>query len=92
MRVLILKLNLGATKPLFDLITGDVTFKIWFMKGGCGKFLRAVRNVVEQIRNNKNRGPSSEFLHSCDSGAFMQEMSYYDPNDPSTVYFTQPPA
>ena len=62
------------------------------MKGGCGKFLRAVRSVVSQIRENKNRGPSSDFLHSCNSGAFMQEMSYYDPNDPSTVYFTQPPA
>ena len=84
--------KLGATKPLFDLIAGDVSFKIWFMKGGCGKFLRGVRSVVEQIRNNKNRGPSSEFIQSCNSGAFMQEMSYYDPNDPSTVYFTQPPA
>ena len=39
-------MNLGATKPLFDLITGDVSFKIWFMRGGCGKFLRAVRSVV----------------------------------------------
>ena len=36
-----LKFRIGVTKPLFDLIGGDVSFKIWFMKGGCGKFLRA---------------------------------------------------
>lgn len=81
----------GTTKPLFDMIRGDVAFKIWFMKGGCGKFLRAIKAVLSQIRENRNRAPSSGFQERCNSGVFMQEISYVDPNDPSVFYFEQPP-
>ena len=70
-------------KPLFDLISGDVTFKLTFPRGGAGKFLRATRHLVEDIRKNRNRGPTPAFLQYCSTGGFMQEMKHYDPHDPS---------
>lgn len=37
----------ATTKPLFaNIISGNVPFKLWFMKGGCGKFLTAVKQVL----------------------------------------------
>ena len=29
----------GICKPLYNMIPSDAEFKLWFMEGGCGKFL-----------------------------------------------------
>lgn len=84
--------SLGKSKPLFNLLPGEISFKIWFMKGGCGKFLHCLKAVLEQIRANRSRGPQNEFINSVRNGTFMQEVAYFDPNDPSIVYVQQPEA
>ena len=78
--------QIGSVKPLFDLISGDITFKISFTKG-CGKFLRAVKQTVEVIRQNRNRGPTPHFIHHCSSGAFGSELQQFDKNDPSHIFY-----
>jgi hypothetical protein len=42
----------GMCKPLFNLLPADAEFKIWFMEGGCGKFLHCFRHTIKQIRAN----------------------------------------
>jgi hypothetical protein len=32
-----------STKPLFNSLPSDAHLKIWFMEGGCGKFLKSYR-------------------------------------------------
>jgi hypothetical protein len=32
----------GETKPLYNLLNGDTKFKLWFMQGGCGTFLKVI--------------------------------------------------
>jgi len=39
-----------TTKPLFNSLPNDAECKIWFMEGGCSKFLRAFRETLEKIR------------------------------------------
>ncbi len=50
------------TKPLFNSLPGDAEVKIWFMEGGCGKFLKLFRATLGKIRENSARGgpPISE--------------------------------
>jgi len=43
----------GKCKPLFNSLPGDVHFKIWFMEGGCQKFVRTCRYNMKVIRENK---------------------------------------
>lgn len=40
----------GICKPLYNMIPADAEFKIWFMEGGCGKFLKSFRYTIKQIR------------------------------------------
>ena len=37
----------GTCKPLFNMLPDDLHFKIWFMEGGCGRFLKCFRIAVE---------------------------------------------
>ena len=76
----------GSVKPLFDLISGDINFKISFSKS-CGKFLRAVKQIVEVIRRNQNKGPSPHFVLHCSSGGFAAELERFGRNDPSHIYY-----
>jgi hypothetical protein len=34
------------------MLPGDANFKLWFMEGGCGKFLKSFRYVLREIREN----------------------------------------
>lgn len=52
-----------STKPLFNSLPADAELKIWFMEGGCGKFLKCFRFTLAKIRENVGRqGPSMELL------------------------------
>ena len=44
----------GKCKPLHNSLPGECEFKIWFMEGGCNRFLHVVRNNMKAIRNNKS--------------------------------------
>ena len=47
-----------STKPLFNSLPNDASLKVWFMEGGCGKFLKLFRYSLLKIRENPNRhGP-----------------------------------
>ena len=44
----------GKTKPLTpNSLPGDPEFKMWFMEGGCGKFLKSWRLCLHKIRQNQ---------------------------------------
>ena len=41
----------GVVKPLVSgSLPNDCQFKMWFMEGGCGKFLKSWRMILHQIR------------------------------------------
>lgn len=40
----------GQCRRLNSSLPGNVSFKIWFMEGGCQKFLRMVRENLEGVR------------------------------------------
>jgi len=60
----------GTCKPLQPgSLPGDPQFKIWFMEGGCGKFLKCARFVLHKIRttntqNNPNQSLANEISSS----------------------------
>ena len=82
----------GSTAPLFNMIPGPAHFKAWFMKGGCGKFLRSFHFVVEKLREHQRKGLVSEKYQSQMGGTFQSEqIAFLDPNDPSHVFISQPP-
>ena len=68
------------------MIPNDAKFKLWFMSGGCGRFLRCVDDVLDKIRANSTPGPSVDLMNHIQSDSFMSEFAYYDPNDPSTIF------
>ena len=46
----------GTVKPLQPgSLPGDPQFKIWFMEGGCGKFLKCIRFVLHKIRTTNTQ-------------------------------------
>ena len=41
----------GVVKPLIPgMFQGDPEFKMWFMNGGCGRFLKSWRMILIQMR------------------------------------------
>ena len=44
-----------VSKPLFDQLPADAHAKIWFMEGGCGKFLKCFRYTLGKIREAAGR-------------------------------------
>eukprot|EP00347_Sterkiella_histriomuscorum_P005155 403357686 len=82
----------GTTKPLMNSLPNDAEFKIWFMEGGCGKFNKVYRHTLSEIRKNSgNRAGMQSLIQEFQSSAFQQQFAYFDPNDPSTIYISQPP-
>ncbi len=79
----------GVCKPLFNILPGDIKFKIWFMEGGCGTFVPAFLNMVSSLRRNQNKGHDQKFMNTIASGQFAKT-AYVDPNDPSTIFLEQP--
>jgi hypothetical protein len=60
-----------ATKPLFNSIPADAFVKIWFMEGGCGKFLKCFRHTMGRIRENAGRGgPPTQLIQEVQSSSF----------------------
>ncbi len=60
-----------STKPLFNSLPSDANLKIWFMEGGCGKFLQCYRYTLKKIRENVGRqGPNMELLREVQSQSF----------------------
>jgi WW domain-binding protein 2 len=79
----------GICKPLFNILPGDIKFKIWFMEGGCGTFAPAFLNMVHSMRKNQNRGIDQKMMNVIVSGQFAKT-AYIDPNDPSVIFLEQP--
>jgi hypothetical protein len=50
----------GKCRPLNSSLPGEVTFKIWFMEGGCQKFIKMVRNNLKVLREVSRR-PGSNY-------------------------------
>ncbi|KRX04206.1 hypothetical protein PPERSA_11330 [Pseudocohnilembus persalinus] len=84
----------GNVLPLFNLIPGEAQFKLWFRSGGCGTFLKMCDSVLRQVRRNKNtnrQGPDQRFMADVQSGNLKNQSALFDPNDPTTIYISQPP-
>jgi hypothetical protein len=79
----------GICKPLFNLLPGDIKFKIWFMEGGCGTFVPTFLNMIASLRKNNNQGIDQKFINSISSGNFAKT-AFVDPNDPSVIFLEQP--
>jgi len=79
-------------KPLFNLIPGDAKVKIWFMSGGCQKFLDIFLQVLPQIRKRKSEGADPGWIKDLTSGNLNNKYAYVDPSDPTYVFVTQPAA
>lgn len=79
----------GVCKPLFNILPGDVKFKIWFMQGGCGTFVPAFLNMVNSLRKNQNKGHDHKLMNTIIAGQFAKT-AYIDPNDPSVIFLEQP--
>ena len=75
----------GTVKPLFNLIPGNIKFKIWFMEGGCGTFVPNFLSLTASVRKNNNKGLEQKFINSISSGTFAKS-AFVDPNDPSIIY------
>lgn len=79
----------GTCKPLFNILPGDIKFKIWFMEGGCGTYVPAFLNMVNSLRRNQNKGHDEKLLNTIAAGQFAKT-AYIDPNDPSVIFLEQP--
>jgi hypothetical protein len=79
----------GVCKPLFNLLPGEIKFKIWFMEGGCGTFVPAFLNLVNSLRRNQNKGHDQKLMNTIAAGQFAKT-AYIDPNDPSVIFLEQP--
>jgi len=83
---------LVKVKPLFNLIPGDAKVKLWFMSGGCQKFLDIFLQVLPQIRKRKADGADPGWIKDLTSGNLNSKYAYVDPSDPTYVFVTQPQA
>ena len=84
------KIYLGTVKPIYGLLPGDTTFKLWFTSGGCQTFLNCFCRVVDQIRKGGRGGPDKRFIDQVRLGQFAGQKGFVDPNDPSVIYVSQP--
>ena len=54
----------GTVKPLNPgSLPSDPKFKMWFMEGGCGKFLKSWRYCLGKLRENSGRQDSYQILN-----------------------------
>jgi hypothetical protein len=57
-------------KPLFESLPADAEAKIWFMEGGCGKFLKCFRYILSKTRENRGAsGGNRSYLAELESPA-----------------------
>lgn len=76
---------------MFGLLPGDCDVKLWFMAGGCEKFLKYFQNLLAQIRKRKEQGVDPSFIRDLTNGTLDGKFAaYVDPNDPSVVFVSQP--
>lgn len=84
-------LNLsGSVAPIYGLLPGETTFKLWFTSGGCQTFLNCFCRILEEIRRGQQRGPAQKFIDQVRLGQFSGQKGFVDPNDPSVIYVSQP--
>ena len=83
----------GKCKPLQPgSLPGDPSFKMWFMEGGCMRFIKSIRYCLRKLREaSKNRNQAFSLAQAVSSQEFAREFALFDPNDPSTIYVNQPP-
>lgn len=81
----------GTCSPLLNSLPGIITWKIWFMEGGCGVFVPTYLKMVYSMRKNKRRGIDSKMANSIQNGTFKKS-AIVDPSDPSVIYLEQPQA
>jgi len=77
-------------KPLFNLIPADAKVKIWFMSGGCQKFLDIFLQILPQIRKRRAQGADPGWIKDLTTGKLNSQFAYVDPSDPTYVFVTQP--
>jgi len=79
----------GTCKPLLNSLPGNISFKIWFMTGGCGTFAPAYLKMVSSCKRNRGRGAEQSVINSYQNPG-NKKKAYIDPNDPSVIYLQQP--
>jgi hypothetical protein len=79
----------GVVSPLFNILPGDISFKIWFTEGGTGTFAPSFLNMVNSLRRNQNKGLDTKTMNIIATGQFSK-IAYVDPNDPSVIFLEQP--
>lgn len=83
----------GKVQPMYGLIPGPASYKIWFMNGGCSKFLKAYHHIVDKVRAAMHQpGHAMGYAPQFSSGNFQENfVAFADANDPSVLYVSQPP-
>ena len=81
---------LVKVKPLFNLIPADAKVKLWFMSGGCQKFLDIFLQILPQIRKRRAQGADPGWIKDLTTGKLNSQFAYVDPSDPTYVFVTQP--
>ena len=69
--------------PLLNNLPGRISWKIYFTEGGNTGFNRIYRDILKQIRSNRNQ---AELIANFNSAQFRQEFALVDPSDPSFIY------
>lgn len=75
--------------PLFNLIPSPAKVKLWFMSGGCQKFLDVFLLILPQIRKKRQDG-AENIIRDLNAGNLEKKYAYVDPSDPSVIFVTQP--
>ena len=80
---------LVKVNPLFNLIPSPAKVKLWFMSGGCQKFLDVFLLILPQIRKKRQDG-AENIIRDLNAGNLEKKYAYVDPSDPSVIFVTQP--
>jgi len=78
----------GVCNPLFNLLPGNIKFKIWFTQGGCGTFVPAFFDVISKVKKSKNNRIDDKYMNKFSEG--FANNAYIDKSDPSVIYYEQP--
>lgn len=78
----------GICSPLFNLLPGNIKFKIWFTHGGCGTFIPAFFDVISKVKKTKGNRIDDSYMNKFSKG--MVNNAYIDKSDPSVIYYEQP--
>lgn len=78
----------GICSPLFNLLPGNIKFKIWFTHGGCGTFIPAFFDVISKVKKTKGNRIDDSYMKKFSKG--IVNNAYIDKSDPSVIYYEQP--